>query len=88
MHTLEYSVGDLVCLNAGHVVHCYDDVNCDSGPANPTRFGLTVNDYVPAIILDMKEDPEFGGEILLLVGLQRVYMNYQPGQKPELKKLS
>ena len=65
MHTLEYSVGDLVCLNAGHVVHCYDDVNCDSGPANPTRFGLTVNDYVPAIILDMKEDPEFVSEAIL-----------------------
>ena len=88
MYTNKYDIGDLVCLNAGHVVYCYDGVNCDAGPANPTRFGLAVNDFVPAIVLDIKEDPEYGGEILLLIGLQRAYMNYDPGEKPELRKLS
>ena len=88
MVTDKYEVGDLICLNPSNILHTYDLVDCDSGPAHPHRFGLAVDDGVTAIILDIKEDPNYGGEIVLLIGLQKAYMTFQPGQKPDLRKIT
>ena len=88
MLTDQYIKGDLVCLSPENVVHMWHEPDCSEGPAQPTRFGLAVDDRVTAIVLDIKEDPEYGGEVVLLIGLQRAYMTYPTGQRPQLRKIT
>ena len=75
-------------LGPSDIVHTYDTVTCDAGPPEPTRFGLAVEDNVTAIVVGIKEDPDYGGEIELLVGLQRAHMTYPAGHRPELRILT
>ena len=87
-YTRNYSPGDLVMLGPSDVVHTYNNLDCDAGPASPIRFGLAVEDNVTAIVVGIKEDPEYGGEIELLIGLQQAHMTYLVGHRPELKVLT
>jgi len=70
-------------------VHTFSEVDCEAGPAEYNRFGLVVEDNVVALIIDAKEDPEYGGELVFLVGNQRCYMTYQPpGNLPYLNVIN
>ena len=87
-YSRDYVPGDLIMLGPSDIVHTYDTVTCDAGPPEPTRFGLAVEDNVTAIVVGIKEDPDYGGEIELLVGLQRAHMTYPAGHRPELRILT
>ena len=88
MLTDKYRKGDLVCLSPANVVHIWNDPDVSACEAQPERFGLAVDDHVTAIVLEIKEDVEYGGEVVLLIGLQRAYMTYPAGQRPYLRKIT
>lgn len=84
--TDEYSVGDLILLTPSNIIYSYDYHNCECGPGTPTRFGFSAsNDGTPAIIINIKTDPDYGCEIIFLVGLEHYYMTHAtPGDLPYL----
>ena len=89
IYTCDYQIGDLVMLSPADVVQTINSNDCASGPPQ-TTLGLAVDDGVTALILEIKETPEFWGhgEITLLVGKLQCYMNYNgPDCRPKLRIL-
>tara|TARA_B100000212_G_scaffold334902_1_gene306195 strand:- start:943 stop:1230 length:288 start_codon:yes stop_codon:yes gene_type:complete len=86
MYSTEYKIGDLVHLSPSDIIYMSNGEDCGVGPCSPTRFGLAVSDSVCGLIIDIKEEPNLHGEILLLVGLQECWMTYAGSEvRPMLK---
>ena len=89
MVTDNYTVGDLIKFTPADVVYTFSEVDCESGPPEPNRFGLVVEDNVLALLIETKEDPDYGGQLMFLVGNQKCYMTYHPpGNKPYLNVIN